>query len=49
MPRLKNSKSGAIVSVSDEKAELLGAEWVPVEAKKTPAKKAASSKTENTK
>jgi hypothetical protein len=49
MVRLRNTKTDAVVSVRDEKAELLGAEWVPVEAKKTPAKKAASSKTENTK
>lgn len=51
MPRLKNTKSGAIVSVSDEKAERLGAEWEPADkapaAKKTAAKKTApSSKSE---
>ena len=44
MPRLRHIKSGAVVSVTDEKADRLGAEWAPVEAKKAPAKKSASSK-----
>lgn len=41
MPRLRNTQSGAVVSVSDEKAARMGSEWEPV---KAPAKKAASSK-----
>ena len=49
MARLRNTKSGAVVSVSDEKAVRLGAEWEPADkpapAKKAPAKKAASRKT----
>lgn len=46
MGRLRNVKSGAVVSVTDEKAARLGAEWEPVDlpAKKAPAKKAAASK-----
>jgi hypothetical protein len=31
MVRLRNSASGAIVSVADEKVARLGSEWVPVE------------------
>ena len=46
MPRLKNTKTGAVVEVRDDKAEMLGAEWQPVEVKKSTAKKAASSKSE---
>ena len=51
MARLRNSDSGAVVSVSDEKADRMGPEWVPVEKpapakKSTPAKKASSSKSE---
>lgn len=43
MPRLRNTKSGAIVSVTEEKATRLGAEWESAEpATKAPAKKAAS-------
>lgn len=47
MPRLRNSQSGAVVSVSDEKAARMGSEWEPVKAapeKKAPAKKSASAK-----
>lgn len=45
MPRLKNLKSGAIVSVTDEKVERMGSEWVPVDAASTPpAKKTAERK-----
>jgi len=47
MPRLRHIKSGAVVSVSDEKAARLDAEWEPVDAppaKKAPAKKAQSSR-----
>lgn len=44
MPRLRNIHSGAVVSVSEEKAGRLGAEWQPVEVEKAPAKKAASRK-----
>ena len=49
MPRLRNSQTGAVVSVSDETAARLGSEWEPVEKKaapKSPAKKSASSKSE---
>jgi hypothetical protein len=44
MPRLRDSKSGAVVSVSAETAARLGGEWEPAEkaAKKAPAKKAAA-------
>jgi hypothetical protein len=47
MPRLRNTKSGAIVSVTEEKATRLGAEWEPADSApaKAPAKKAASSTT----
>lgn len=46
MPRLRSTQSGAVVSVTDEKAARLGSEWEPVEkvAPKAPAKKAASPK-----
>lgn len=39
MPRLRNIKSGAVVSVPDEKAARLGAEWEPADkpAPKAPA------------
>lgn len=40
MPRLRNTQSGAVVSVSAETAARLGAEWQPV--KSEPAKKTAS-------
>lgn len=47
MPRLRHTKTGAIVSVSEEKVARLGSEWESVEApKRAPAKKAAPSKTE---
>jgi hypothetical protein len=47
MARLRNIKSGAVVSVTDEKAVRLGAEWEPADkpAPKAPAKKAAHRKT----
>ena len=46
MARLRNISSGAVVSVSDEKAARMGGEWEPADkpAPKAPAKKAASSK-----
>ncbi len=45
MPRLRNIKSGAVVSCSDETAALLDGEWeFLADEKKTPAKKASSSK-----
>ena len=48
MPRLRNTNSGAVVSVSDEKVARMGAEWVsadkPEPAKKAPAKKADAKK-----
>jgi hypothetical protein len=48
MPRLRNIKSGAVVSCSDETAARLGSEWESADksAPKAPAKKAASSKSE---
>lgn len=48
MARLRNTKSGAIVSVPDEKVARLGGEWESAEkpAPKAPAKKSASSKSE---
>lgn len=46
MARIRNTKSGAVVSVSDEKAARMGGEWEPVEAPKAPAKKSASKKSE---
>ena len=49
MPRLQNIHSGGVVSCSDETAARLGSEWEPVDkpaAKKVPAKKAASSKSD---
>ena len=45
MARLRHTKSGAVVSVSDEKAARMGSEWEPADEKpKAPAKKAASPK-----
>ena len=44
MARLTHTKSGAVVSVADEKVERLGSEWVPVKADKAPVKKAAANK-----
>ena len=43
MPRLRNTKTGAVVSTSDETAARLGGEWEPADkaAPKAPAKKAA--------
>ena len=48
MPRLRNSQSGAVVSVSDETAARLGSEWEPADkqAPKSTTKKASSSKSE---
>ena len=48
MPRLRNTKSGAVVSVTDEKAARLGGEWELADkpAPKAPAKKAASSRSQ---
>lgn len=44
MPRLRNTKTGAVVSCSDETAARLGGEWESADkaAPKAPAKKAAS-------
>lgn len=44
MPRLRNTHSGAVVSVSDEKAARMGGEWEPVEVPKSSAKRSTSSK-----
>lgn len=48
MPRLRNTKTGAVVSTSAETAARLGSEWEPADkvspAKKTAAKKAAAAK-----
>lgn len=49
MPRLRNTKSGAVVSVSEDKVARMGSEWEPADsapAKKVAAKKAAPRKTE---
>ena len=48
MARLRNTKSGAIVSVADEKVERMGSDWELADkpAPKAPAKKAASSRTD---
>lgn len=44
MPRLRNSTTGAVVNVSDEKAARMPAVWAPVEGGAKPAKKAAATK-----
>jgi hypothetical protein len=47
MARLRHAESGVVVSVTDEKATRMGAEWVPegkASAKKATAKKAAAKK-----
>lgn len=46
MPRLRNTKSGAIVSVADEKVERMGTDWELADkpAPKASAKKSTSSK-----
>ena len=41
MVRLSSINSGAIVDVPDEKAERLGAEWVPVKVEKPKQEKPA--------
>lgn len=49
MPRLRNIKSGAVISVTDEKAARMGAEWEPADKatpKKSAPRKAAVKKTE---
>ena len=43
MPRLRHTASGAVVSVSAEKAARMGSEWVSADAK-PPAKKAPAKK-----
>lgn len=40
--RLRNSNSGAVVNVAEDKVERLGAEWVSAD--KAPAKKTAAKK-----
>ena len=44
MPRLRNSASGVVVSVSDETAARLGADYVPVEHESRPASAVDSEK-----
>lgn len=46
MPRLRNTKTGAVVSTSDETAARLGSEWEQADkpTPKAPAKKAAPSR-----
>ena len=46
MARLRNTKSGAIVSVADEKVVRMGSDWEAADkpSPKTHAKKASSSK-----
>jgi hypothetical protein len=49
MPRLRNTKTGAVVSCSDETAARLGGEWESADKpapRKAPAKKAAASKSD---
>lgn len=45
MAHLRNTRTGAVVSVADEKAARLGSEWVPVDPepdkKPAPARRAA--------
>jgi topoisomerase IA-like protein len=45
MPRFRNVLSDVVVSVDDERAESLDAEWEPVEEAEAPAKKAPAKKT----
>lgn len=48
MPRFRDTRTGVTVSVDDATAASLGAAYEPAdEVKKAPAKKAASSKSEN--
>ena len=49
MPRLRNIKSGVVVSCSDETAARLGSEWEPADkpAPKARAKTATSSKSDD--
>lgn len=48
MPRLRNVNSGVVVSVDDETAARLDAEWVPAEEAGTaPTKRARPKKTED--
>ena len=50
MARLRNTQSGAVVSVSDEKAARLGAEWESLdEQKKAPAKRTTKAAAKSTK
>lgn len=42
MPRLRDTRTGVVVSVDDATATALGAAYEPVEEKKAPAKKAAA-------
>lgn len=47
MPRLRDTRTGVVVSVDDATAKALGAAYEPAdEPKKAPAKKPAPSKTE---
>ena len=39
MARLRNVRSGAVVSVPDEKAARLGSEWVSADKAKAPTKR----------
>lgn len=40
MPRLRNEVTGAVMSVSDSTAELLGGEWGPVDVQESEPKEA---------
>ena len=49
MARLRHIKSGAVISVADEKVARMGAEWEPADKatpKKTAPRKAAAKKSE---
>jgi hypothetical protein len=45
MPRLRDTRTGVVVSVDDDTAAVLGAAYEPV-TEKAPAKRSASSKTQ---
>lgn len=44
MPRLRDTRTGVVVSVDDATATALGKAYEPADEKKAPAKKAASPK-----
>lgn len=46
MPRLRNTATGAVVNVSEEKAARLGPEWEPAETGEKPKRGRAKAKPE---